>query len=41
MGTRLIAVPYDKLVFGDKKIKLLGGTKEGLRMLPEFKFAAK
>ena len=41
MGTRLIAVPYDTLVFGDKKINLPGGTKEGLRMLPEFKFAAK
>jgi sporulation protein YlmC with PRC-barrel domain len=41
MGTHLIAVPYDKLVFGDNKITLPGGTKDGLRMLPEFKFAAK
>lgn len=41
MGAHLIAVPYDKLVFGDKKITLPGGTKDGLRMLPEFKFASK
>lgn len=41
MGAHLIAVPYDSLVFGDKKIKLPGGTKDGLRMLPEFKFSAK
>lgn len=41
MGTHLIAVPYDTLVFGDKKITLPGGTKDGLRMLPEFKFASK
>jgi hypothetical protein len=39
MGSHLIAMPYDKLVFGDKKITLPGGTKDGLRMLPEFKFA--
>lgn len=41
MGTRLIATPYDKLVFGDNKITLPGATKDGLRMLPEFKFASK
>lgn len=41
MGAHLIAVPYDKLVFGDKKVTLPGGTKDGLRMLPEFKFSTK
>ena len=39
MGTRLVVVPYDTLKFGDKKVMLPGGTKEGLRMLPEFKYA--
>jgi sporulation protein YlmC with PRC-barrel domain len=41
MGAHLIAVPYDTMVFGDNRITLPGATKEGLRMLPEFKFAAK
>ena len=41
MGAHLIAVPYESLVFGDKNIKLPGGTKDGLRMLPEFKFSGK
>lgn len=40
MGTHLVALPYDKLQFSDKKIMLPGGTKDGLRMLPEFKFSA-
>jgi hypothetical protein len=39
MGTRLVVVPYDTLKFGDKKVMLPGGTKEGLKMLPEFKYA--
>ena len=39
MGTRLVVVPYDLLKFADKKVILPGGTKEGLRMLPEFKYA--
>jgi hypothetical protein len=39
MGTRLVVVPYDTLKFVDKKVVLPGGTKEGLRMLPEFKYA--
>jgi hypothetical protein len=39
MGTRLVVVPYDLLKFADKKVTLPGGTKEGLRMLPEFKYA--
>ena len=39
MGTRLVVVPYETLKFADNKVILLGGTKEGLKMLPEFKYA--
>ena len=39
MGTRLVVVPYDLLKFANNKVTLPGGTKEGLRMLPEFKYA--
>jgi len=39
MGTRLVVVPYDTLKFADNKVILPGGTKEGLKMLPEFKHA--
>ncbi|MQA65143.1 MAG: PRC-barrel domain containing protein [Alphaproteobacteria bacterium] len=39
MGTHLVVVPYESLKFGDKKVTLPGGTKEGLKMLPEFKYA--
>jgi hypothetical protein len=39
MGSRLVAVPYDSLKFTDKKFVLPGGTKEGLKQLPEFKYA--
>jgi hypothetical protein len=39
MGTRLVVVPYETLRFADKKVTLPGGTKEGLKMLPEFKYA--
>ena len=39
MGTRLVVVPYDLLKFADNKVLLPGGTKEGLKMLPEFKYA--
>ena len=39
MGTRLVVVPYDTLKFADNKVILPGGTKEGLKMLPEFKYA--
>jgi hypothetical protein len=39
MGTRLVVVPYETLKFADKKVILPGGTKEGLKMLPEFKYA--
>jgi hypothetical protein len=40
MDSHLVVVPYDSLKFGDKKVILPGGTKEGLKMLPEFKYAA-
>jgi hypothetical protein len=39
MGTRLVVAPYETLKFADKKVMLPGGTKEGLKMLPEFKYA--
>ena len=39
MGTHLVVVPYDSLKFGDKKIVFAGGSKEDLKMLPEFKYA--
>jgi hypothetical protein len=40
MGTHLVVVPYDTLNFADNKVVLPGGTKESLKMLPEFKYAA-
>jgi hypothetical protein len=39
MGTRLVVVPYGALKFAEKKVMLPGGIKEGLKMLPEFKYA--
>ena len=39
MGTHFVVVPYKTLAFSDKKVTLLGGTEEGLKMLPEFKYA--
>ena len=41
MGTHLVAVPYETLKSIDDKIVLPGGTKNSLRMLPEFKYASK
>ena len=41
MDTHLVVVPYDSLKLVDNKIVLLGGTKDMLKMLPEFKYAAK
>ena len=32
-------VPYDTLKFAGNKVILPGGTKEGLKRLPEFKYA--
>lgn len=40
VGTHLVAVPYEQLKVVDKKLLLQGGSKDGLRMLPEFKYAA-
>jgi hypothetical protein len=35
-----VVIRYDNLKFAaDKKIVLPGGSKEGLKMLPEFKYA--
>lgn len=39
MGTHLVVVPYETLKFADKKVTLPGGTKESLKMLPEFTYA--
>jgi len=39
MGTHLVVVPYDTLKFAGDQVILPGGTKEGLKMLPEFKYA--
>ena len=39
VGTHLVVVPYETLKFSDKRVRLPGGTKEGLKMLPEFKYA--
>jgi sporulation protein YlmC with PRC-barrel domain len=41
MDTHLVVVPYDNLKLVDNKIVLPGGTKDTLKMLPEFKYAAK
>jgi hypothetical protein len=41
MDTHLVVVPYDSLKLVDNKIVLLGGTKQTLKMLPEFKYSAK
>jgi sporulation protein YlmC with PRC-barrel domain len=40
VGTHLVAVPYDQLKVVDKKLVMQGGSKNSLRMLPEFKYAA-
>ena len=41
MDSHLIVVPYDSLNLIDNKIVLPGGAKDSLKMLPEFKYAAK
>lgn len=40
VGTHLVAVPYEQLKVVEKKLVLQGGSKDTLRMLPEFKYAA-
>ena len=39
MGNKLVVVRYDALKFGKDKVVLPGGTKDGLKGLPEFKYA--
>ena len=39
MGTGLVVVPYDTLKFVARKVVSASGAKEGLKMLPEFKYA--
>ena len=39
MGSHLIALPYDNLHISINKITLPGATKDGLKSLPEFKYA--
>jgi hypothetical protein len=39
MGNRLAIVRYEELKFDNGKVTLTAGTKEGLKMLPEFKYA--
>src|ERR1700690_675958 len=41
MDSHLVIVPYDSLKLVENKIVLPGGTKDTLKMLPEFKYAAK
>lgn len=41
MGTHMVVVRYDSLKFGDDKIVLPGGSKEGLRTLPTFEYSKK
>jgi hypothetical protein len=40
VGSHMVIVPYDSLKFVDDKASLPGGTKDGLRMLPEFVYAS-
>ena len=39
LGTKLVVVRYDSLKFRNDKVILPGGTKDGLKGLPEFKYA--
>jgi len=41
MGTHLVVIPYDTLKFADNKVTLPGGTRDELKMLPEFRYATK
>jgi hypothetical protein len=41
MDSHYVVVPYGSLQLLDNKVVLPGGTKDMLRMLPEFKYAAK
>lgn len=39
MGTKYVVVPYNSLEVRDKKMVLVGATKESLKGLPEFKYS--
>jgi len=39
IGARLVVIPYDTLRFEEKTAVLPSGTRDGLKMLPEFKYA--
>ena len=39
MGTHLLVVPYATLKFADNKVMFPSGTKEGLKVMPQFKYA--
>jgi hypothetical protein len=39
VGNKLIAVPFDAIEMGEKKMVLRGANKEALKSLPEFKYA--
>jgi hypothetical protein len=40
IGSHLVVVPFDTLEFAGKKVMLPGGTKDSLKQLPVFKYAA-
>jgi PRC-barrel domain protein len=40
VGSRLVVVPYETLKFNGNRVTLPGGAKDGLKQLPEFKYAA-
>jgi hypothetical protein len=40
LGAHLVVVTYDSLKLVENRVVLSGGTKEKLKMLPEFKYAA-
>jgi hypothetical protein len=40
IGSHLVVVPFDTLEFAGKKVTLPGGTKDSLKQLPVFKYAA-
>lgn len=41
MGERLVVVPFGSLKITENKVILPGGTKDELKVLPEFKYASK
>jgi hypothetical protein len=41
LATATETIPYDSLKLVDNRIVLPGGTKQTLKMLPEFKYSAK